>query len=476
MNVLLINPPSANNIKIIREGRCMQQQDAWGTNWAPITLATMGAVLKKHGFVARIVDCSNDNVDFDQLADEIRRFEPSLIIVSTATPSIISDLQVAGLARKIVPHIRTVFFGIHTTALPGEVFAENGDVEFLVRGEPEYTVRDLALALRDGLPFDKIPGLVYRNEKGEVVVNEARPFIENLDELPFPAWELINISGYRLPITRYPFLLVATSRGCPFPCTFCAASAFYGKKPRVRSPEAVVEEMRYVRNRFGVRDFLFWSESSMTNRRQMIEISEKLATEIPDARWVCNGRVTDANRSLLEAMKRAGCWMIGYGIESGSQRVLDLMNKKVTLEDMERAVAATKEAGLEVTAHVIVGYPAETPEDIQKTSDLLKRLDVDYIQVYCCVPFPGSRLYDELKDSDMLATTEWSMFEQHTSIIHTPGLSPGDVVRWREKMIRDFYFAPRKIWKTLVKLRSWREVRTLYSFAKQYFFAWVASR
>jgi len=472
MNVLIINPPVIDDVKIVREGRCMQRQEAWGTSWAPLTLAIIAALLRDLGFSVRLMDCSNDRIGFADLQKEIESYKPALIISNTSTPSIKGDLNVSSLAKRVDPGVKTVFFGIHVTALPEETFRMNPDVEMIASGEPEYTLRDLAISMRDNKPLGEVAGLIYK-KGSDIVYNDKRPFMTNLDELPFPAWDLINLKGYKLPITNRPFLLVLTGRGCPYPCTFCAAKSFYGSQPRLRSWRKVVDEMKYVKETYGINDFLFWSENAIVDKKQIQDISSGLAKEVPGVRWVCNGRVDMVDEDLLRAMKKAGCWMIGYGIESATEKILGMMKKKTKPADIERAVLLTKKAGVEITGHVIVGYPGETKEDILATRKFLKNLDLDYIQVYCSVPFPGSPLYDEAKESGWIASDDWSMFEQNFSIIETPYISAKEVMRLREEIIKDFYLDPRKILKTLFKIRSPREALFFISFAARYFAAWV---
>lgn len=475
MNILILNPPAINNVRIVREGRCMQRQEAWGTSWAPLSLAIIAAILRDAGFIVSLKDCSNDGISLQRLRRIIQDFRPNLVIVNTSTPSISDDLKVANLTKEIDKKIKTAFFGIHVTALSEEVFKENSNVEFIVQGEPEYTSRDLALAIRDGHPISEVKGLIYRVDK-EIIHNEKRPFIENLDELPYPAWDLVNIDRYRVPIINRPFLLVLIGRGCHYSCKFCAAGVFYGKRSRLRSWQRIVDEIKYVRKKYNVNDFLFWSENSISQRQHMYEISQGLAKEVPGIKWVCNGRVDIVDEELLEAMKKAGCWMIGYGVESGTQRILDLMKKNITIRDVEKAIELTKKVGIEVTAHVIMGYPEETKGDILNTMKLLKKLDPDYIQAYCCVPFPGSPLYDESKKFGWLKPSDWSRFEQNFSVINTPNLSAQEVMTLRKKMIKNFYLDPRKILKIFLKLRSPQEIVSFFSFAKRYFTSWVRSK
>lgn len=453
----------------------MQRQEAWGTSWAPLTLALIAAVLRNSGFPVSLIDCTNDGVGFSRLKKIIENIRPDLIVVNTATPSINSDLKVALVAGEVDARIKTVFLGIHVTALPNEVFEENPHVEYIVSGEPEYTIRDLAYALKEGRPINEIKGLIHR-VKDEIVINEPRPFIEDLDDLPFPAWDLVKVDGYRLPITNRPFLLVLTGRGCNNSCRFCAAGTFYGKKPRTRTWHKIADEIKYARDRFGVNDFLFWAENGVADKQQLYEICRALISDVPGVKWVCNGRVDMIDEDLLRIMKKAGCWMIGYGIESGTQKILDLMNKNITISEIERAVELTKKYGIEVTAHVMAGYPGETREDILSTLQLLKRIDPEYMQAYCCVPFPGSLLYEEALRSGWLKNRDWAEFEQSSSIIDTPDLSARDVISLRKHIIRKFNLNPRKIIQLLSRIRSLRDVIPVLLLGVRYFRSWAGDQ
>jgi len=453
----------------------MQRQEAWGTSWPPLTLAIIAAILRDTGFTVEIRDCPSSNISFESLKHQIRSFQPRMIIANTATPSIVGDLKVAELAKKIDTDIKTVFFGIHVSALAEETFKENPNVEFIVKGEPEYTLKDLALALKDKGNLKNVKGLIYKNN-GEIIYNEKRPFIDNLDELPFPAWDLININNYRLPLTNKPFLLVLTGRACSKGCTFCATEVFYGKKTRLRSWGKVVAEIKYIKEKYGINDFLFWSENSLANREQIYNISKGLLREAPGTRWLCNGRVDMVDKELLKIMKKSGCWMIGFGIEAGTQRVLDLMKKNITIDNIKMAVKLAKKAGIEVTGHAIIGYPGETKNDILKTINLVKKIKLDYLQVYCCVPFPGSWLYTSLKKSGNIKASPWFMYEQNFSVINTPQLSAEEIMALREKIVKNFYFTPYRILKTVFKLRSLKELASLISFSKRYFTFWIKAK
>ncbi|MEK7817569.1 MAG: radical SAM protein [Actinomycetota bacterium] len=471
MKVLLLNPPPAEGVNVVREGRCMQRTGAWTAVWAPVTLATAAAVLRNEGFEVRLVDGSVEDIDRERLSALIADYRPDLVVINTATPSIESDISVASLAKEAWPNARTLAIGIHTSALPESCFEMDEGLDMVVRGEPEYTIRDVALALRDDGGLEGIPGLSFR-ENGSVKSNQDRPFIDDLDELPFPAWDLIDTGRYRLPFSGRCFLLVASARGCPYPCTFCANKAYYGARLRKRSPEKVVDEMEWASREFGISDFLIWSESFTNDQDYAIATAEEISRRGLEISWVCNSRVDTVSPRLLKAIRDAGCWMIGYGIESGSQQVLDSVRKGATITDAVQAVRMAREVGLEVTGHCILGFPGETEETMRQTIEFARFLNLDYAQFYCAVAFPGSGMYDQCRESGWLDNFDWSYYEQNFSVLTTPQLTSEQVMQAREKAYREFYLQPRMVLKTLGKIRSRRDLANFAGMVKD-FLTWV---
>lgn len=467
MRVLLINPPVANKIKIVREGRCMQREDAWGASWAPLTLATMGAVLKAAGFDIQIIDCTKDEISIGEFQDIVKNIKPGLVIINTATPSIDNDLSCASYIKEADASVKTAFFGIHVSALDTECLTNYPRADFIIRGEPEYTARDLAAAVKAGAPYENIEGISWQRG-GSIYRNRDREFIKDLDMLPYPAWEDANIKRYTMPITGEIFLLVMTSRGCPYSCTFCSAQELYGKKRRYRSAERIVDEMEYVHKRFGVNSFLFWAEGFVADKQRVYEVCGEIIKRGLVFKWVANSRVDAVDLPMLKRMKEAGCWMIGYGIESGNQDILDAVKKGITLAQIEAAVKMAKQAGIKVTSHVIIGIPGETRRHILRTSSFVNKLGIDFLQLYCFVPFPGSVLYDEAKKNGWLTTDDWQMFEQNFSVLTTPQISAGEVMALRKKVFRSFYLNPRRALRIIRGIKSLRGMKNFIRVAKNF--------
>lgn len=471
MKVFLINPPASGGVKIVREGRCMQRQGAWTSTWPPITLALCGSILEKEDIQVKLTDCIIKNIDFNTLKEQIAQFSPDLIVLNTSTPSIESDLAIAELAKETLPEVKVAALGIHVSVLPEDCLNLSSYLDYCIRGEPEFIVKDLSLTLREGGSIKDILGLSYRAD-GKIIHNQDREFISNLDVLPFPAWHLIDTEDYRMPFKNVPFLLVATSRGCPYKCTFCADKAFYGTKLRLKSPKRIVEELEWVKETFGVSEFLFWSESFTINNNFVLGVCEEILSRGLKVSWVCNSRVDNVNLTLLRKIKEAGCWMIGYGIESGNQEVLDSVKKGTTLRQAQQAVKWAKEAGLEVTGHCVLGLPTETEETIKQTIDFSIELDLDFAQYYCAVPFPGSELYLKALEQNWINTTDWTKFEQNFAVLDLPNIKADKIMQLRRDAFKKFYLRKKIILKTLKRIKSFNQLKVFIRMTKD-FLTWI---
>ncbi len=424
---------------MVREGRCMQRAGAWTAVWAPISMATIAGVLENAGHTVLLTDCIVENVNTSSLAGMAARFDPHLIVLNVATPSVKSDIATAQVLKKNCPGAKVGAFGIHVTALPEDTLGMNSALNFVIRGEPEGAIEELVGA---GLNPRGVAGLSRR--EGEEVVHEPdRAPVADIDSMPFPAWRLVDRKRYIMPFTNRRFLLLGTGRGCPHNCAFCADPTFYGRKLRLREPRRVVDEMEWVGRNFGIRDFLFWSESFTLKRDYAANICDEILRRGIETSWAANSRVDDVDPELLRLMKRAGCWVIGYGAEAGTDKALRLMKKNITTEAIREAVHRTVETGIGAVAHVVLGYPGETEEDVLETISFIKSLPLDFAQFYCAVPFPGSPLYERALGKGWINTSDWSKFEQNHCVLDTPWLAASKVMELRERAFREFYLRPR---------------------------------
>jgi anaerobic magnesium-protoporphyrin IX monomethyl ester cyclase len=471
LRVLLLNPPADDGVRQVREGRCMQRAGAWTAIWTPLSLAYCAAALREDGNEVRLTDCIVEDLSFKDVERIVADFRPGAVVINAVTPSIVSDLSTADHVKSVDPGIYTAVIGIHGTALPRETLLLNANIDFIVRNEPEIVVRNLCRAIGSESGCSGVKGISYRNTEGEIH-NENEQMLSDLDSLPYPAYDLIKTEKYLLPFSNKRFLLVATGRGCNYGCAFCADHIYYGKKVRLRKPERVVAELKHWKETLGIRDFLFWTESFTLNREFSCKVAEEIIRNDLDINWVCNSRVDHVDDVMLALFKKAGCTMIGYGIESGSQQVLDRMNKRITTEQVRNATDMANKHGIGVVAHTILGFPGETTETIKNTIRFVKSLNLDYAQFYCAVPFPGSALYKEACESGWIANNDWRMFEQNYSVLNTEGITPEKIMQMRRFAYRSFYFRPRQIFNLIKSLHAQGGMLRAFSIIRD-FFTWT---
>jgi len=468
MKAYLLSPPAIDGIKMVREGRCMAREGVWTTLWPPISMAMIASVLEQNDGVVKITDAGAEEIDENGFEVLLKAFNPDVLIINSTTPTIEYDLSMAALAKQNLPHIKTIAFGIHVGELPKECMEMQPELDFIVHNEPELTIQELVLTVKNGGDLSKILGITYRN-KDKIITNPPRPFIQDLDSLPRPAWHLVDTDKYVLPYTKKKYLLVASARGCPYQCTFCVGKGYYGSRLRIRSPESVVKEMKWVGETFGIEDFLFWTESFTLNRKFVMSVCELIQAWELKIRWVCNSRVDHVDFNMLKEMKEAGCWMIGYGVESSNQKILDQAKKGIKVEQIGTACALTKKAGIEISAHIVFGLPGETKETIRETARFAKKVGFDYAQFYCATPWPGTELYKISQKEGWLRTdAPWSAYQQNMSILDLKDLDAEETTKLREECFRTFYLYPPTIWRTLRKIKSFSELKNFFWMVKNF--------
>ena len=467
MNILLFNPPTPEGRKFIREGRCTQEIGVWGTLWPPISLASIAAVLEREHHRVQVIDCPAESMNLGQLGKRIIEFSPRAVIWSTGTPSITGDLELGSFVKKRDTRILTVIFGTHATVFSREILRERPDIDAVVRNEPELAVCDLIAACADERSFEGIKGVTFRDRSGNVIVNEQREFIDPLDQLPYPAWHLVRTGDYRLPLKGDRFLIIQPIRGCPYCCSFCTSHIFYGDRIRNRSIPALIGEIRSIMENLDVREFLIWSETFTVDKTYVNDFCRSVLESGLKFSWVCNSRVDTVDETMLRNMAGAGCWMISYGIESGSQDVLDQSRKNVKIADIPAAVQMARNAGLKVSGHFVFGLPGETLETMERTAALSRSLHLDFAQYYCAVPFPGTELYAQAREKGWLRNCRWEDYNQDTAVLDFPRLSAAEIQGFREKAFKDFYLRPRTGIR-LLRMLNRRGMKVLFQRAKDF--------
>jgi len=444
MNVALINGPSGDGSLFMREGRCTQKSSMWSTQWPPVSLAYLAAVAKQEGCNPVVFDCPASLISLPRLVQSLRTLQTDLCLFAVSTPSFEIDMVLVEAVKEALPDSKAAIFGVHATAMDMEILDKHRSVDFVIRNEPEETFRDLLKSPPDGSEIERLHGLSFRGPNGPVR-NPGRSFISDLDALPFPAWDAVDLSRYRLPFSRNGFLSLTPLRGCPFDCTFCTAGVYYGRKVRFRSVDSIIEEIRRDRKEFGVDDFFMWAETFTLNRDFVLDLSAAMRKRTPGIRWTCNSRTDTVDAEMLEQMRSAGCWMVSFGIESASEEVLRRAKKNLGSADFATPLRLARKAGLKTLGHFILGLPGESPETMERTIREALALDLDLVQFYTAAPFVGSDLYEQAKREGVLDPVDFSGIGQTRASLRLEDLPPDRVDRARRRAILRFYLRPRQL-------------------------------
>jgi len=448
MKVLLINPPTPQDEVWVREGRC-QQFDIWGAPFPPLSLAYIKTQIRDIAETL-LLDPAPARLSNDALFDQISAFAPDIMIMSTTTPAFNTDCQwFAEKIRGDFPDILIGATGIHVTALPKESLAHAKELDFLIKGEPEGAVRQIIQAFKNGRDLSGVQGIAYR-DGDKIIDNELPPTVEDIDFFGFPDWNDINFKNYPLPVKNRPFSLISFSRGCPYPCSYCAAATYYGKKIRKRKVDSLIAEIEYNLD-YGVKDFLFWTELISGDLEYLDEVLEAILEKNlhKQIRWVCNSRVDRLNEDIVRKMKKAGCWQIAFGLEFGTNKALKLAKKGAgaSIEIGREAVEIVDRAGIAADGHFIIGYPGEDENDIEETIRYAASLPLTFAHFYMATPFPGSPLYQihlEENGTDIIPRS-WDNISQDRYVFSEHGLSEEQVQACISRAYRKFYLSPARM-------------------------------
>jgi radical SAM superfamily enzyme YgiQ (UPF0313 family) len=463
IDVLLIQPPTSISERYARDVGDV------GGYLPPLGLAMIAAVLKENNFRVSIIDSIVMNYSYKDIASIIKERKPKAVGITAMTPNYHRAKALAEEIKKEFPNIILIIGGHHATIMPARVLQES-DYDIGVIGEGESTIIEL-LELYKSTNYDykrflssvklkKINGIAFKN-KGKITINRSRELIKNLDELPYPARELLPMKKY-LPLPnqykRKPVMHMVAIRGCPYNCTFCSNNKVFGRRIRARSPEKVVEEIMYVMRRYNAKEISFWDDMMTTNKEWIHKFCDLLIKNKLDITWTCYARVDSVDEPMLRKMKRAGCWNIFFGFESGVQELLDNINKGITLEQIENANNWCKKIGIEVRASFMIALPGETSQLARKTIEFAKKLNPDYAQFCITTPYPTTSLYENAKKYGILIE-DFSKFNIWEPVFIPKGYKNAEQIREIEKVaMREFYIRPAYILSRIKKINSLEDI------------------
>ncbi len=428
MKICLISPPYNSAVKSVV-----------GVSSPPLGLAYIASMIRQSHKV-KIIDSNILNYTLEDVEREIRSFKPDIVGITSSTPSIYEAYKVAETAKKVNEDCTVVLGGPHATFMPRQVLEECKHVDIIVKGEGEETTKELVEKIEKRVPLDEVKGITFR-KKSEIIDAEPRPFIKNIDDIPFPSRDLLPLHLYQVNGVKYTTML--TSRGCPFKCSFCSSSRLFGGYWRGRSPENILEEIRTIYNDYNIRNIEFVDDTFTLNQERAEKICDGIIEQGWDISWGASSRVDTLSEKLVKKMKKAGCWVIFLGIESGSQKILNAIGKRITIEQVRKAVKIVKDAGIKVLGSFIIGFLQDTAETIRETLRFAKSLNLDYAEFSILTPYPGTPIYDYSKKNKLLLTENWSSYTAVEPIVKIEGMSEKQVKALFQKAYITFYLRPK---------------------------------
>jgi len=437
----------------------------------PLGLLYLGTYLierTKHR--AEVLDAHVRGMSFADIEAHVRRTRPDAVGITAMTYTLIDALDAARAVKRADPSIPVILGGPHTALFPREAVALP-EIDYAILGEGEVPLAKLLDRIEE---TGRLPGTGWRGEDGLpregactddlpavldkcTTMQKHRYFYQDLDELPIPRRDLLGHSAYSTVVSRRPpTTIMVSSRGCPYACSFCYTAG--GKKYRERTPEGVVEEMRRA-TELGIHEFLFFDETFTINKQRIYDICDAIIASGIDVTWDVRARVDCVDYPLLQRMKRAGCGRVQYGIESGTQRVMDILNKGTTLEQARDAIRMTRKAGLSTYADFMIGAPGETREEIHETLRFAQRLSLDFVHFSVTMPLPNTVLHRMAVRQGIITDDTWRDFASNpTSAFEVPYwtevFTRAELDELVTHCIKSCYLRPRYMWQTLRRVRS----------------------
>ena len=449
MKILLVRPPDP------------LQHVALLSHTKPINLAYIAAYLLQKGFSVKIIDYEIEQFFKGAFFQMLKDYKPAVLAVSCMTPTIKNGAAICDLTKEFDTSIKTVVGGVHANGLPIRTLEEFSSFDYLVYGEGEITFHELCLCLRESGDVSDIAGVVYR-DNGEIIKNPPRELIEDLDIFPFPARHLINFDtqaghssrGFSNKIRSAE---IFTSRGCPIGCTFCGIQATFGRRMRFRKPSFIAAEVQECVEKYNCNHIVIADDTFTLKRERAFEICDILAMSGVKS-WTCDTRVNTVSEELLRVMKKSGCQKVAFGVESGSQRIIDLIGKKIEIEQVRNAVHLAKKIGIRhIEGNFIIGSdPSETLADVALSKQLITSLPWTLVSVTVVVPYPGSPLYTTMQEKKLLYVEDWEDFVMFgkSPKWRTEKFSSEDLVALQKELIKAFYLRPKYIIQQILGVRS----------------------
>lgn len=472
VDVLIVNPPSPDGHTYIRDvcrwGRKSREKMVW-----PQTSLAYLAAMVPDGLSVRIIDAIAEEMPLEHFLREVRAESPRFYVTYITGTTFTVDARCIQEAKR--EGATTVAVGTHVSAVPANTLDLVPELDCVIRHEPEFTFREVLDRVGTGQPLEGCPGLAYRDAGGRAVVAPDRPLVKSLDQLPIPRQHLLPLDRYRMPFLGSRYVWVLTNRGCPYSCTYCFEGVVWGKSVRYRSAQSIFRELEYLAGH-NVHNVLFLADLFTYNRKGVLELCDLIIQSGLKVRWTCNSRVDTLDEEMLVRMKQAGCWLIAFGIESGSQAVLDNVKKDARVEQARATINLCNKHGVKTWGYFILGLPGENKRTARETIDFAKSLPLDIALFHVAMPYAGTEFYFQAVANGWLNTYDWKHFDMNDSaVVGYEDFAAEEILQAAKQAFREFYLRPSQAWRLLRLMRATRDFGMLWSVARN-FLHWIFSR
>ena len=482
VDVLLVNPPSPDGGIWIRSQHRVGRRSRENMIWPQVSLATMAACLHPD-YTVEVIDAIATRMSWPEFEAILARKRPKYYLTQVTAPTLTNDMYGVFMAKS--KGAKTIAFGTHVTPNTINTMTDYPALDYVLRGEPELTLRELVDAL-DGKSgqneamadlmqkadpgwtpisaetvaqgdLSSIKGLAWRSA-GKLKLNPDRSFVPDLNELPLPMHQLLPLDTYRMPLIKGPYAFVVPSRGCPAGCKYCIKHVSYNYAVRVRSPENILAELWSLK-KLGIDNVMMYADLFTVNREQVMGICQAMIDENINMKWMCNSRVDYVDEEMLSMMGKAGCHMISWGIESGSEAVLKRARKGANPAKAAQSLRWAKNAGIKNFGYFIIGLPGETEETIQQTIAFSKTLPLNVAIFHIAAPYPGTPFfYDVVENGWFRPGTNWEEVDMDGStVLDYPdaGLTAERLEYWQKRATREWALRPAPILTIIRGLNTW---------------------
>lgn len=489
VDILLVNPPTPDGGIWIRSQHRVGRRSRENMIWPQVSLAQMAAILLPD-YTVEIVDANAARMGWAEFEKLLEQKRPHYYLTQVTAPTLRNDMLGVFLAKAL--GAITIAFGTHVTPMTLETMRPFPALDFVLRGEPELTLRSLLDRLEgktpsdprvakmlaatsqlqtrrkgpetltdafpvqdDHTPYASILGLAWRRGD-EIVINPDRPFIPDLNDLPIPRHDLLPLDKQRMPMIQGPFTFIVTSRGCPAGCKYCIKHVTYQNSVRVRSAENIIAELKVLAD-LGITNVHMYADLFTVNREHVMGLCQGILDAGLKIKWMCNSRVDYVDAEMLALMGKAGCWLISWGIESADETILKRAHKGYKKEQAFRALTWAKAAGIKNWGYFIIGLPGETAESIRATIDYAKELPLDIALFHIAAPYPGTPFFYEVVENNWFRPgTKWEEVDMDQStVLDYANLSAEQLEYWQKRATREWSLRPGPVWTFLKGLNSW---------------------